>query len=65
MTRVPLVDPASAAAAVQTHLAGTKGAFGGVPNMFKTVANSPAALANIWGSFGALGRGAPRRRKAS
>jgi hypothetical protein len=34
-----------------------RGAFGMVPNMFKAVANSPAALQSMWGSFGALGAG--------
>jgi uncharacterized peroxidase-related enzyme len=32
-------------------------AFGVVPNMFRAVANSPAALQSMWGSFGALGGG--------
>ncbi len=32
-------------------------AFGTTPNMFKVVANSPAALRSMWGSFGALGGG--------
>lgn len=32
-------------------------AFGGTPNMFKAVANSPAALQSMWGAFGALGQG--------
>lgn len=32
-------------------------AFGATPNMFKAVANSPAALKSMWGSFGALGGG--------
>jgi uncharacterized peroxidase-related enzyme len=32
-------------------------AFGATPNMFKAVANSPAALKSMWGSFGALGSG--------
>lgn len=31
--------------------------FGATPNMFKAVANSPAALKSMWGSFGALGSG--------
>jgi uncharacterized peroxidase-related enzyme len=57
MTRVPLIDPATAPEAAKPHLAAIKGAFGGVPNMFKAVANSPAALASMWGSFGALGTG--------
>jgi uncharacterized peroxidase-related enzyme len=33
------------------------GAFGTVPALFAAVANSPAALASMWGSFGALGGG--------
>lgn len=32
-------------------------AFGTTPNMFKAVANSPAALQSMWASFGALGQG--------
>jgi uncharacterized peroxidase-related enzyme len=32
-------------------------AFGTTPNMFKAVANSPAALKSMWASFGALGQG--------
>lgn len=32
-------------------------AFGATPNMFRAVANSPAALASMWGAFGALGNG--------
>lgn len=55
MSHVTLVDPASSTAAVKPTLDQIKGAFGVVPNMFKAVANSPAALASMWGSFGALG----------
>ena len=32
-------------------------AFGATPNMFKAVANFPAALKSMWGSFDALGGG--------
>ncbi|NRR29052.1 carboxymuconolactone decarboxylase family protein [Oxalobacteraceae bacterium] len=32
-------------------------AFGAAPNMFKAVANSPAALQMMWSAFGALGAG--------
>lgn len=32
-------------------------AFGASPNMFRAVANSPAALKSMWGAFGALGGG--------
>lgn len=34
-----------------------QGAFGTVPNMFKTIGQSPAALEAMWGFFGALGKG--------
>lgn len=57
MSRVNLIDPASANSAVKPLLDQIKGAFGVVPNMFKAVANSPAALNSMWGSFGALGAG--------
>lgn len=57
MAQVSLIDPASSAAAVKPTLDKINGAFGVVPNMFKAVANSPAALASMWGSFGALGGG--------
>ena len=57
MARVNLVDPASANAAVKAALDQIQGAFGAVPNMFKAVANSPAALRSMWGAFGALGGG--------
>lgn len=33
------------------------GAFGATPNMFRAVANSPAALQSMWAAFGALGGG--------
>lgn len=57
MARVNLVDPASANAAVKPAFDQIKGAFGVVPNMFRAVANSPAALDSMWGSFRALGTG--------
>ena len=57
MTRVNLIDPASSSAAVRPALDKINGAFGVVPNMFKAVANSPAALSSMWGSFGALAGG--------
>lgn len=57
MAHVTLVDPAASAATVQPTLHAIKGAFGVVPNMFRAVANSPAALNSMWGAFGALGAG--------
>lgn len=44
-------------AASQTVLAQIQNAFGATPNMFKVVANSPAALQSMWAAFGALGKG--------
>jgi uncharacterized peroxidase-related enzyme len=57
MLRVNLVDPATATGAAKPVLDEIKGAFGTVPNMFRAVANSPAALKDMWGAFGALGAG--------
>ncbi|MGF7174831.1 carboxymuconolactone decarboxylase family protein [Azospirillum doebereinerae] len=55
MTRITLIDPADATGQTAEQLAQIKAAFGMVPNMFKAVANSPSALASLWGAFGALG----------
>lgn len=57
MPHVNLIDPAASSAAVKPTLDQIKGAFGSVPNMFKAVANSPAALDSMWSAFGALGGG--------
>ncbi|RKP59113.1 carboxymuconolactone decarboxylase family protein [Pararobbsia silviterrae] len=56
MSRVNL-DSRALPVASQTTLAQIEHAFGGVPNMFKAVANSPAALQSMWAAFGALGSG--------
>jgi AhpD family alkylhydroperoxidase len=58
MTKLKLVDPASASRTNKERLAQINSAFGVTPNMFRTVANSPAALTSMWGAFGALGSGA-------
>jgi uncharacterized peroxidase-related enzyme len=57
MSYVNLVNINDTTANRQAVLEQIKGAFGVVPNMFKAVANSPAALNSMWGSFGALGGG--------
>ncbi len=57
MNRIPLIDRASAPANVAGTLDAIHGAFGATPNMFRTVAQSPAALNALWGFFGALGNG--------
>ena len=57
VARVPLVDRAAATGPVRTVFDQIHGAFGATPNMFRTVANSPAALQSMWAAFGALGGG--------
>jgi len=57
MNRVQLPTAAQAPADSQPLLQQIHQAFGVTPNMFKAVANSPAALRSMWGSFGALGQG--------
>jgi uncharacterized peroxidase-related enzyme len=57
MSRVQLIDSSYTTANRQALLEQVHKAFGATPNMFKAVANSPAALKSMWGSFGALGSG--------
>ncbi|NLD68079.1 MAG: carboxymuconolactone decarboxylase [Limnobacter sp.] len=57
MSRVPLVNGSTIPAGSKARLDEIHGAFGTTPNMFWAVANSPAALASMWASFGALGGG--------
>lgn len=56
MSRVPLIEPTTTGPSREL-LDQIRGAFGTAPAMFRAVANSPAALASMWGSFGALGAG--------
>lgn len=65
MSRIPLVSQAEATGEAQALLSQIHGAFGATPNMFRAVANSPAALRSMWGSFGALGGGVIPRSSAS
>ena|SRR6218665_3919760 len=57
MSRVQLINPAEATGERKQVLDQIHGAFGATPAMFRAVANSPAALKSMWGSFGALGGG--------
>ena len=57
MNRVPLVDRNATTADCKALLDSIHGAFGATPNMFRAVANSPAALKSMWSSFGALSAG--------
>jgi len=56
MSRINLHTDRSPAAS-QVILTQVQKAFGSVPNMFKAVSNSPAALQSMWAAFGALGGG--------
>jgi uncharacterized peroxidase-related enzyme len=56
MSRVN-INTDQAPAASQPILRQIHQAFGATPNMFKAVANSPAALQSMWGAFGALSAG--------
>jgi uncharacterized peroxidase-related enzyme len=57
MSHVSLIDATHASADRAVVLSQIHQAFGTVPNMFRAVANSPAALRSMWGSFAALGGG--------
>lgn len=57
MSRIPLVQPATATGEALAVLGQIQQAFGATPNMFKAVAQSAAALKAMWGFFGALGAG--------
>ncbi len=57
-SRLPLVSATDAPAGSRVLLDAVHAAFGATPNMFRAVANSPAALQAMWGFFGALGGGA-------
>lgn len=57
MSRIPLIQTESADTNRLPQLPQVQKAFGTVPNMFRAVANSPAALAMMWSAFGALGKG--------
>ncbi len=57
MSRIPLVTPADTSGERAALLGQIHAAFGTTPNMFRAVANSPAALKSMWGAFGALGGG--------
>ncbi len=57
MNRVPLVDRNATTSDRKALLDSVHTAFGTTPNMFRAVANSPAALKSMWSTFGALGGG--------
>lgn len=57
MSRVPLISAENTSSERKALLDQVHQAFGATPAMFQAVANSPAALKSMWGSFAALGKG--------
>jgi uncharacterized peroxidase-related enzyme len=57
MSRIPLIAADNTTPDRKALLDQVHQAFGATPAVFRAVANSPAALASMWGSFGALGKG--------
>lgn len=55
--RIELKNPETTGGTHQKIFSQINGAFGTVPNMFKAIGNSEAALESMWTSFGALGKG--------
>ncbi len=57
MQHLPLKNPDETSGEHKALFDQIHGAFGTIPNMFKTIGNSSAALESMWTSFGALGKG--------
>lgn len=57
MSHISLIARNDATGATRDLLDQITSAFGTTPAMFRAVANSPAALRSMWGSFQALGEG--------
>lgn len=57
MSRIEMVKPETTNGEKKEILSEIHKAFGVTPNMFKTIANSTAALKMMWAGFGALGSG--------
>lgn len=57
MPRIELQNPQNTTGEKKEILDQIHSTFGTTPNMFKTIANSSAALKMMWSAFGALGDG--------
>lgn len=57
MSRITLTNPDHTSGQHKTTFDEIHGAFGTVPNMFKAIGTSSAALESMWTSFKALGKG--------
>ncbi len=65
MSRIPAVDPSTTAGKTRELLAGVEKSLGAIPNLYRVVAQSPAALEGVLGLTEALARGrlGPRLRE--
>jgi len=57
MSRIELVNPTETQGEKKEILNQIQKTFGVIPNMFKAIGNSTAALKMMWSGFGALGKG--------
>lgn len=57
MSNFTLIDTPPSDAPQAAVFSQIERAFGAVPNMFRAIGQSPAALRSMWGSFGALSQG--------
>ena len=57
MSYNPLIEPSTTTGEHSQTFQQIQGAFGTVPNMFKAIGQSSAALESMWTSFVALGKG--------
>jgi uncharacterized peroxidase-related enzyme len=57
MSHIPPKNPVDTSGAHKELFDEIKATFGVIPNMFKVIGNSSAALESMWTSFGALGKG--------
>lgn len=57
MSRLKITDPMKTTGSHAKIFSQINGVFGTVPNMFRVIGNSEAALESMWTSFGALGGG--------
>lgn len=57
MSYIPAIDPATASGKAAVQLGETKKALGSIPNLFKTLVNSPAAVKAYLAMNGALSTG--------
>jgi len=57
MSNIQLISPEDTSGAHKEVFDQINGAFDSVPNMFKAIGNSSAAVESMWTSFGALSKG--------